>query len=224
MSQRKWELFSLVTTLNKWLNERVLHSNFIYKVLSDLYNNSYYKSFCHYDKHGFVIMKKYVHNKNRSVVVQSLSHVWLFVSSWIVARQASLSFTISWICSNSSTLSRWCHPTILSSLALFSSCPQSFPASFLSQLFASGGQSIGASAISISPSNEYSWLISFRIHWFDLLAVQGTLKSLLQHHILKALILWHSAFFMLQLSHPHMITRKTVALTRRTFVCNVCAF
>ena len=91
----------------------------------------------------------------------------------------------------------------------------------MNPLFASGGQSIGASAISISPSNEYSWLISFRIHWFDLLAVQGTLKSLLQHHILKALILWHSAFFMLQLSHPHMITGKTIVLTLQTCVTKV---
>ena len=91
----------------------------------------------------------------------------------------------------------------------------------MNQLFASGGQSFGASAISISPSNEYLWFISFRIDWFNLLAVQGTLKSLLQHHILKASILWHSTFFMVQLSHPHMITRKSIALTRWTFVGKV---
>ena len=71
---------------------------------------------------------------------------------------------------------------------------------------------------SISPSNEYSGLISFRIVWFDLLAVQGTLKSLLQHHNSKASILWHSAFFKVQLSHPYMIPGKTIALTRWTFV------
>ena len=70
----------------------------------------------------------------------------------------------------------------------------------------------------ISPSNEYSELISFRIYWLDLLAVQGTLKSLLQHHSSKALILWRSAFFIVQLSHPYMTTGKTIALTRRTFV------
>ena len=74
---------------------------------------------------------------------------------------------------------------------------------------------------SISPSNEYSQLISFRIDWFDLLAVQGTLKSLLQHHSLKASVLWWSAFFMVQLSHPYMATRKTIALTIRTFVSKV---
>ena len=74
---------------------------------------------------------------------------------------------------------------------------------------------------SISPSNEYSGLIAFRIDWFDLLAVQGTLKSLLQHHSSKASILWHSAFFMIQLSHPYMTTGKTIALTRQNFVGKV---
>ena len=73
-----------------------------------------------------------------------------------------------------------------------------------------------SSSFSISPSNEYSGLISFRFDWFDLLAVQGTLKSLLQTHSLKALILWHSAFFMVQLSHLYMTTGKTIALTIRT--------
>ena len=74
---------------------------------------------------------------------------------------------------------------------------------------------------SISPSNEYSGLISFRMDWFDLLAVQGTLKSLLQHHSSKASILWCSAFFMVQLSHPYMTTGKTIALIRWTFVSKV---
>ena len=79
-------------------------------------------------------------------------------------------------------------------------------------------------SFNISPSNEYSGLISFRIDWFDPLAVQGTLKSLLQHHSSKASILWHSAFFIFQLSHPYMTTGKTIALTRWTFVGNVSAF
>ena len=74
---------------------------------------------------------------------------------------------------------------------------------------------------SISPSNEYSGMISFRIDWFDLLAVQGTLKSLLQHHSSKASVLWCSAFFIDQLSHPYMTTRKTIALTKWTFVDKV---
>ena len=76
-------------------------------------------------------------------------------------------------------------------------------------------------SISISPSNEYSGLISFRIDWFDLLAVQGTLKSFIQHHSLKASILWHSNFFIVQLSHPYLTTGKTTALTRWTFVNKV---
>ena len=76
-------------------------------------------------------------------------------------------------------------------------------------------------SFSISPSNEYSGLISFSMDWMDLLAVQGTLKSLLQHHSSKASILWHSAFFIVQLSHPYMTTGKTIALTRRSFVGKV---
>ena len=120
--------------------------------------------------------------------------------------------------------SRWCHPTISSSVVLFSSCPQSFPASGsfpMSQLFSSGGQSIRVSASAISPSNEHPGLISFRMDWLDLLAVQGNLKSLLQHHSSKATILQHSAFFIVQLSHPYMTTGKTIALTKWTFVSKV---
>ena len=80
------------------------------------------------------------------------------------------------------------------------------------------GPKYWSSSFSISPSNEYSGLISFRMDWLDLLTVQGTLKSLLQHHSSKASLLWHSAFFIVQLSHPYMTTRKIIALTRRTFV------
>ena len=122
-------------------------------------------------------------------------------------------------CSNSCPLSRWCHPTISSSASPFSSCPQSFPPSGsfpMSQLFTSGSH-----RFSISPSNEYSGIISYGIDWFDLLTVQGTLKSLLQHHSSKASILWPSAFFMVQLSHPHVTTRKTIALTIWTCVSQV---
>ena len=126
------------------------------------------------------------------------------------------------ICSNSCPLSQWCHPTISSFVIPFSSCLQAFPVSGsfqMSQFFPSGGQSIGAS--STSPSSEYSGLISFRIDWFDLPAVQGTLKSLPQYHSSKASILLRSAFFIVQLSHPYMTTGKTIALTRRTFVGKV---
>ena len=101
--------------------------------------------------------------------------------------------------SNSCPSSRWCHPTILSSVIRFTSCLQSFPESGsfpVGQFFASGGQSIGVSSFNISPSNEHSGLIAFGMDWFDL-AVQGTLKSL-QHHTSKALILQRSAFFIVQ--------------------------
>ena len=107
--------------------------------------------------------------------------------------------------SNSCPSSRWCHPAISSSVSPFSSCLKSFPASGsspMSQLFRSGGQSIGSFSFSISPSNEHPGLISFRMDWLDLLAVQGTPKSPLQHHSSKASILRHSAFFIVQLSHP----------------------
>ena len=112
--------------------------------------------------------------------------------------------------SNSCPLSQWCHPTISSSVIPFSSCLQSFPASGsfpVSQFFASGVQ-----------STRVSGLISFRMDWFDLFAVQRTLKSHLPHHSSKASILWCSAFFILQLSHPYKTTGKNIALTRWTFV------
>ena len=120
--------------------------------------------------------------------------------------------------SNSCPSSQWCHPTVSSSVVPFSCCLQSFPASGsfpMSQFFASGGQSFGVSAsASVLPMNEYSGLISFRIDWFDLLAVQRTLKSLLQHHSSKASILWCLVFFVVQLSDPYMTTGKIIALTK----------
>ena len=121
--------------------------------------------------------------------------------------------------SNSCPLSQWCHSTISSSVIPFCSCLQSFPASV-----SFSNESVlhirwpKYWSFSISPSNEYSGLISLRIEWFDLLAVQGTLKSLLQHHSSKTSILWRSAFFIVQLSNPYMTTGKTIALTIRTFV------
>ena len=122
-------------------------------------------------------------------------------------------------CSNSCRLSRWCHPTISSSVVP--------PTLLLPLIFPSIRVISNESAlhirwsVSISPSNEYSGLISFRMDWFDLLAVQRTLKSLLQHHSSKASILWHSVFFMVQLSHPYMTIGKTISLTRLTFVDKV---
>ena len=131
------------------------------------------------------------------------------------------------VCSNSCPLSQWYHLTIIFSVIPFSCCLQSFPASGsfpVSQFLESSGQSIGALAsASVLPMNIQAGLIFFRIDWFDLLAVQRTLESLLQHHSSKASILLRSAFFILQLSHPYMTTGKTIALTRRTFVGKVMA-
>ena len=128
------------------------------------------------------------------------------------------------VCSNSCPLSWWWHPTISSSVAHFSSCSQSFPASGsfpMRQFFTSSGQSIGSSACIVSLSNEYSGLISFRNNSFEFLAAQGTLKSLLQHHNFKASILQCSAFFMVQLSYLYMTTGKAIALTTWAFVSEV---
>ena len=124
--------------------------------------------------------------------------------------------------------SRWCHPAISSSVVPFSSCPQSLPASGsfpMSQLFESALRirwpEYWSFSFSISPSNQHPGLISFRMDWLDLLAVQGTLKSLLQHHSSKASVLRHSAFFIVQFSHPYITTGKTIAVTRQTFVGKV---
>ena len=139
---------------------------------------------------------------------------------WTAAHQASLSIITPGVYLNSCPLSQWCHPAISSSVVPFSSCLQSFPASD------SSNESVlrirwpkdWSFSFSISPSNEYSGLISFRM---DCLAVQGAFKSLLQHHSSKASILWCSAFFIVQLSHPYMTTGKTITLTRQTFVGKV---
>ena len=129
--------------------------------------------------------------------------------------------------SNSFPLSWWCHPTISSSVVPFSSCLQSFPASGsfqMSQFFESGGQRIGVSATaSVLPMNIQDWFLLGWTVWISFV-VQGTLKSLLQHHSSKASILQCSAFFTVHLSHPYKTTGKTIALTRRTFVGNVSAF
>ena len=137
---------------------------------------------------------------------------------WIAAGQASLSVTNSW---SSQIHVHRVSDTIQPSHPLSSPSPpapnpsKSFP---VSRLFSWGGQSI---SFSIIPSKEIPGLISFRMDWLDLLAVQGTLKSLLQCHISKASILWHSAFFTVQLSNPFMTTGKTIALTRWTLVGKV---
>ena len=130
---------------------------------------------------------------------------------------------LEFMSSNSCPLSQWCHPAISSSVVPFSSFPQSLPASVFSNESALRMRWLKywSFSFNISLSNEHPGLISFRMDWLDLHAVQGTLKSLLQHHSSKASILQHSAFFIVQLSHPYMTTGKTIALTRRTFVDKV---
>ena len=127
--------------------------------------------------------------------------------------------------SNLYPLSLWCHLIILSSVTTpFSSCPQSFPniRVFSNELTLHiRWPKYWSFSFSNSLFNKYSGLISFRIDWFDFLAVQGTLKSLLKHRNFKVSILWHSAFFMVQFSHPYVTTGKTTALTVQTFVDKV---
>ena len=124
--------------------------------------------------------------------------------------------------SNSFPSSQWCHPTNSSSIIPLLLPPSIFPSN---RVFSNESvlciRWLKYWSFSISPSNEYSGLISFRMDWLDLLAVQGTLKSLLQHHSSKSSILWPLAFFIVQLSHPYMTTGKTIALTRWTFVGKV---
>ena len=120
-------------------------------------------------------------------------------------------------CSTSCPLSQWCYLTISSSATPFSSCLQSFPTSGSFPALGIRWPKYWSFSFSISPSSEYLGLISFRGDWFHLLAVQGTLKSLLQHHSLKKSILWLSAFFMVQLSHLYLTAGETTALATRTF-------
>ena len=127
-------------------------------------------------------------------------------------------------CSNSSPSSQWCHPTISSSVVPFSSCLQSWPAAGpfpISQFFTSGGQSIEVSAsASVLPMNIQDWSPLGCTGWISLQSKRLS-KSILQHHSSKASILWRSAFFTVQLSHPHMTTGKTIALIRHSFVGKV---
>ena len=156
--------------------------------------------------------------------VQSLSRVWLFATPLTAARQASLSITNSW-----NLLKLMSVESVMPSSHLILCCPLLLPPSIFPSIRVFSKESAlhirwqkyWNFSFSISPFNEYSGLISFRIDQLDLLAVQGTLKSLLQHHSSKASILRLSAFFMVQLSHPYLTTGKTIALTRWTFVSKV---
>ena len=144
------------------------------------------------------------------VVVQSLSHVRLFAFSWTAARQASLSFTISWsllkLMSIESVMPS--NHLILCSLFLLPSIFPSIRVFSHESALCIKWPKYWSFSFSISPSNEYSGLISFRIDWFDLLDVQGTLKSLFQQQNSRPSILWHSVVRMVQLSHPYMTTGK----------------
>ena len=153
--------------------------------------------------------------------VQSHSHVQLFVTPWTAKHQASLSITNA-----QSLLKLMSIESVMSSNHLILCHPLLFPPSTFPSIRVFSNESIlpirwpkyWYFRYSISPSNEYSGLTSFRMDWLDILAVQGTLKSLPQHHSSKATILQCSAFFMVQLSQPYMITGKTIALARWTFV------
>ena len=156
--------------------------------------------------------------------VQLLSHVRLFATPWTAACQASLSIT------NSRSLPKLMSiKSVIPSNHLILCHPLLLPSSIFPSIRVFSKESLlhvrwpkyWSFSFNISPSNEHPGLSSFRMDWLDLLAVQGTLKSLLQHHSSKASILWCSAFFTVQLSHPYMTTGKTIALTRQTFVGKV---
>ena len=156
--------------------------------------------------------------------VQSLSHARLFATPWTAARQASLSIT------NSQSLPKpMSIESVMPSNHLILHHPLLLPPSIFLSIRVFSNESVlhirwpkyWSFSFSISPSYEYSGLISFRMDWLNLLVVQGTLKSLLQHHSSKASIIWCSAFFIVQLSHPYMTTGETTALTRQTFVGKV---
>ena len=163
-------------------------------------------------------------NKILICSVQSFSHVRLFATPWTAARQASLSITNS-----RSLLKLMSIKSVMPSNHLILCCPLLLPPSIFTSIWVFSNQSVlrirlpkyWSFRFSISSSNEYSGLISFKMDWLDLLAVQGTLKSLIQHHSSKPSILRCSAFFIEQLTHPYMTTEKTIALTRQTFVGKV---
>ena len=161
--------------------------------------------------------------------VQSLSRVRLFATPWIAARQASLSITNSWTSLRLTSIKSVMpssHLILCCPLLLLPPIPPSIRVFSSESTLCVRWPEYWSFSFSIIPSKEIPGLISFRMHWLDLLAVavQGTLKSLLQHHSSKASILQCSAFFTVQLSHPYMTTGKTIALTRWSWQTNVSAF
>ena len=157
--------------------------------------------------------------------VQLLSHVQLFVTPWIAARQASLSITnsrSSLRLTSIESVMPSSHLILCRPLLLLPPIPPSIRVFSNESALRMRWPKYWSFSFSIIPSKEHPGLISFRMDWLDFLAVQGTLRSLLQHHSWKASILWCSAFFTVQLSHPYMTTGKTIALTRRTLVAKQC--
>ena len=191
-----WEVLEMIKTIQHWLRLSSLKTIWMFKKsLRDIISS-----------------------------VQSLSRVRLFATPWIAARQASLSTTNS---QNSVKLMSIelvmpsSHLILCRPLLLLPPIPPSIRVFSNESTLCMRWPKCWSFSFSIIPSKEYPGLISFRIDWLDLLAVQGTLKSLLQHHSSKASILRCSAFFTVQLSHPYMTTGKTIALTRQTFVGKV---
>ena len=201
------------------MGQAVALARFVSAIFLGLWNVAFHLYSC------FRLCKYYFAKSLQSFrSVQLLSRVQLFATPWTAACQASLSIT------NSQSLLKLmsiklvmpsnhlilCRPLLL--------LPSIFPSIRVfshESVLCTRWPKYWSFSFSISPSNEYSGLISFRMDWLDLLAVQGTLKSLLQHHSSKASVLGRSAFFIVHLSHPYVTTGKTIALTRRTFAGKV---
>ena len=227
-------------------SENIHHQKFppiILQFLSSCPANNYLSSYCHnrldfgvlqerescfffsltsFTQHSYFEIQPYCW-VYQSVSVQLLSRVWLFVTPWTAARQASLSIT------NSQCLLKLIFiESVMPFNHLIPCCPLLLPSSIFPSIRVFSNESVlhirwpkdWSFSFSISPSNEYSAMISFWIDWLGLLAVQ-TLNSLLQYHSSKESVLWRSAFFIVQLSHPYMTMGKTIALTRWTFVGKV---
>ena len=205
--KRSWKLAGyilLVCVCGTWFNCRIISLTIALTILYSLYT-----------------LKLYLFQFSS---VQSLSHVWLFATPWIAARQASLSITNSWSSLKLMPIESVMpssHLILYHPLLLLPSIPPSIRDFSNESTLRMRWPKYWSFSFSISPSKEYPELISFKMDWLDLLTFQGTVKSLLQHHSSKASILQGSGFFTVQLSHSYMTIGKTIALTRRTFVGKV---
>ena len=203
---RDWTCISCIEDrfLTCWVMGDAQYYNYL------IYLRRYYEYMCYY--------------RGSVNSVQLFSNIWLFATPWTAARQASLSIT-----NTQSVLKLMSIKLVMPSNHLILCCPLLLLPSIFPSIRVFSNESVlhilwtkyWSFILSISPSKEHPGLISFRMDWLDLLAVQGTLKSLLQHHSSKASILWYWSFFMVQLSHPYMTTGKTIALTKQNFVGKV---